>query len=668
MNLIDYDSWLSPYTLQIEARHIHYKRRLEEIDDKWDSLNKFASAHNYFGLHKHKDGWTFREWAPHAKAIFIVGDFSNWKPTSTYQLTAKQDGVWEIHLPNDALKHGKFYKLWLEWDQGAGMRIPAYARSVSQDEKTKLFSARIWETKPFNWTDNNFKPTQEPPLIYEAHIGMALEEKRVGTYVEFTKQILPRIKKAGYNTIQLMAIQEHPYYGSFGYHVSNFFAPTSRFGTPDELKILVNTAHEMGLTVIMDLVHSHAVKNEEEGISRFDGTYHQYFHSGARGDHPAWDSRCFNYAKEEVIRFLLSNCKYWLEEFHFDGFRFDGITSMLYLHHGLDKNFVSYDDYFTGQEDVDAITYLTLANQLIHEIKPNALSIAEEMSGYPGLTAKPEEWGVGFDYRLSMGVPDLWIKLIKEKSDENWNVAELFHELTQHRPEEKIIAYAESHDQALVGDKTIIFRLADKEMYHSMQKKDKSLIIDRAIALHKMIRLVTIGTGYGGYLNFMGNEFGHPEWIDFPREGNDWSYQHARRQWSLYDNKNLKFKWLGDFDKEMIKLVKKHQLLNIPEFYLKADNQKDQILAFERGPLLFVFNFNPTESFTCYGIPVYPGKFLLSLTTDDSKFGGFDRVDKSITYYSQSIPLQPMKHQLLLYIPARTGMVFERQKIKSVYE
>ena len=340
---------------------------------------------------------------------------------------------------------------------------------------------------------------------------------------------------------------------------------------------------------------------------------------------------------------------------------------MLYLHHGLDKNFVSYADYFTGEEDIDAITYLTLANQLIHEVKPNALSVAEEMSGYPGLTAKPEEWGVGFDYRLSMGVPDLWIKLIKEKHDENWNVAELFHELTQHRPEEKIIAYAESHDQALVGDKTIIFRLADKEMYHSMQKEDKSLIIDRAIALHKMIRLVTIGTGYGGYLNFMGNEFGHPEWIDFPREGNDWSYQHARRQWSLYDNEKLKFQWLGEFDKEMIKLVRKYNLLSIPEFYLKTDNQKDQILAFERGPLLFVFNFNPTESFTCYGIPVYPGKFLLSLSTDDSKFGGFDRVDKSITYYSQSIPLQPMKHQILLYIPARTGLVLERQKIKSVY-
>ena len=320
MNLIDYDNWLSPYTLQIESRHSIYKNRLEGINRKWGSINKFATAHDYFGLHKNKDGWIFREWAPNAKAIFIVGDFSNWKPTSAYQLTHRQEGVWEINLPNEALKHGEFYKLWMEWDQGAAMRLPAYARSVFQDEKTKLFSARVWESKPFKWTDEDFKPTQESPLIYEAHNGMALEEKQVGTYVEFTEQILPRSKKAGYNTIQLMAIQEHPYYGSFGYHVSNFFAPTSRFGTPDELKTLVNTSHKMGLTVIMDLVHSHAVKNEEEGISRFDGTYHQYFHAGARGDHPAWDSRCFNYAKEEVVRFLLSNCKYWLEEFHFDGF------------------------------------------------------------------------------------------------------------------------------------------------------------------------------------------------------------------------------------------------------------------------------------------------------------------------------------------------------------
>ena len=662
MNLIDYDNWLSPYTLQIESRHANYNNQLSEIEGKWESLDKFASAHNYFGLHKNKDGWTFREWAPNAKAIYIVGDFTHWEPASTHQLTKKEDGIWEINLPNDALKHGDFYKLWMEWEQGSGMRIPAYARSVFQDDKTKLFSARVWDSEPFIWTDTDFKPTQEAPLIYEAHIGMALEEERVGTYLEFTEQILPKIKKAGYNTIQLMAIQEHPYYASFGYHVSNFFAPTSRFGTPDELKHLVNTAHEMGITVIMDIVHSHAVKNEEEGLSRFDGTYHQYFHAGERGDHPAWDSRCFNYGKEEVVKFLLSNCKYWLEEFHFDGFRFDGVTSMLYLHHGLDKNFVSYEDYFTGQEDVDAITYLTLANQLIHEIKPNALSVAEEMSGYPGLTIKPEEWGLGFDYRLSMGVPDLWIKLIKEKSDENWNVAELYYELIQHRPEEKIIAYAESHDQALVGDKTIIFRLIDKEMYWFMSKFSPSMIVDRGVALHKMIRLVTASTINGGYLTFMGNEFGHPEWIDFPREGNDWSYKYARRQWSLEEDSTLKYHYMSDFDKEMIALI--NSVNDFPDTPIIKiwEKKSDNVLAYMRKDLLFIYNFNPTNSYTDYGMLVPEGEYKVVLNTDEKRFGGFGLTNDSIHHFSNFDELYKKEHKgwLRIYIPAHTAVVLKK--------
>lgn len=668
MNLIDYDNWLSPYSLQIESRYNYYKHRLNEIEKRWKSLDDISSAYKYFGLHKNSDNWVLREWAPNANNIFLVGNFSNWQPLDKFKFKSLDNGIWELEIPIDILSHDTLYKLWVEWDNGGAMRIPSFVNYVIQDENTHIFTAKVWDTEPFVWSDDDFKITDEAPIIYEAHIGMSSEGEKVSTYLEFAENILPRIKKLGYNTIQLMAIQEHPYYGSFGYHVSNFFAPSSRFGTPDDLKYLINKAHSLGIAVIMDIVHSHAVKNEAEGLSKFDGTYHQYFHEGERGNHPAWDSRCFNYGKDEVLRFLLSNCRYWLEEFHFDGYRFDGVTSMLYLHHGLDKNFVSYSDYFTGEEDLDAITYLTLANQVIHSVKPNAISVAEEMSGYPGLTAKPEEWGVGFDYRLSMGIPDLWIKLIKEKEDEDWSIPTLYYELVQKRPEEKVIVYSESHDQALVGDKTILFRLADKELYTAMRKIDNSLVIDRAIALHKMIRLVTISTGFGGYLNFMGNEFGHPEWIDFPREGNNWSYKYARRQWSLVDNNTLKYKWLGDFDKDMIELVKKHNLLNTPEIYLKSDNQDTKILSFYKGDLLFVFNFNPTQSYPCYGIQVDSGKYKLIFSSDDSKYGGFDRVDKKVSYYSEPNKYNSLQHQLLVYTPSRTALIFEKQKIKSVFD
>ena len=518
-----------------------------------------------------------------------------------------------------------------------------------QDESTKDFNAQVWQpTEQYIWQNDGFDGPKKPPLIYEAHIGMASEDEKVASYNEFTRDILPYIKQAGYNTVQLMGIQEHPYYGSFGYHVSNFFAASSRFGTPEDLKKLIDTAHGLGLAVIIDLVHSHAVKNETEGLSRFDGTLYQYFHDGGRGEHPAWDSRCFDYGKPEVAKFLLSNCRYWLDEYHIDGYRFDGVTSMLYTHHGLEKSFGHYDEYFNHVDD-DAISYLTLANQLIHDIKPSAITVAEEMSGMPGLAAPIASGGIGFDYRLSMGIPDLWIKIIKEKTDEQWDVSHLLHELSQHRAEEKTISYAESHDQALVGDKTLIFRLVDKDMYWHMAIGKTNLVVERGIALHKMIRLLTASTNSGGYLAFMGNEFGHPEWIDFPREGNSWSYKYARRQWHLVKDPLLTYQWLAKFDEQMLDIISR---LNGHIEYAKA-HTADQVLAFYRGGYVFAFNFNPEKSFTDYGVKVPNGNYGLVLSTDARQYGGQGRI-------SSKAPYTTNQHgQLLLYLPARTAAVYK---------
>ncbi len=668
LGLLKKDGWLAPFQPQIEALHERFTDKLEQISDSRGDLLKYAGNHHFFGLQRQGEGWIFREWAPNATAMFLVGDFSDWKPSRDFQLHSAENGIWELPVAGNKLKHGDLYKLYMEWNGGSGFRIPAYARRVVQDDQTLLFSAQVWQPlQPFKWTDQKFQTSIKHPLIYEAHVGMAQQEEKVGTYLEFAEKILPRIKKAGYNIIQLMAIQEHPYYGSFGYHVSNFFAPSSRFGTPEELRILVNKAHNMGLAVIMDIVHSHAVKNEEEGLSRFDGSTDQYFYPGGRGYHSAWDSRCFDYGKEEVLAFLLSNCRYWLEEFHFDGFRFDGVTSMIYNHHGLEKAFTSYHDYFDGQQDHNAIIYLKLANEVIHRINPGAVSVAEEMSGYPGTGLPPNQGGLGFDFRLSMGIPDFWIKLIKELPDEAWSVGTLFNELIQHRPEEKTISYAESHDQALVGDKTIIFRLADKEMYFSMSKSTPSLIIDRAIALHKIIRLITLTTANGGYLNFMGNEFGHPEWIDFPREGNGWSYKHARRQWHLTDSPDLKYEWLGAFDAQMIRTTKEQKLLRAYPVYLNLANEGDQVLAYNRGDFLIVLNFNPSQSFPDYGIPVAKGKYQIILNSDLPEFGGGNRVDSGRIYYTEPVGPSPDAHQLKLYLPNRTGFILKKIPTPKVY-
>ena len=587
------DPYLEPFEEAIEARH----KRIMDARDQFSvdgSLSEGLNNHLYYGLHRTDDGgWVFREWAPHANRIYLIGEFNNWKRTSAYALSPTGSGNWEIKLPEMFLHHGELYKLFIEWPGGGGERLPSYVRRVVQDPVTKVFSAQVWDPAvPYVWKNEGPGPRPHP-LIYECRIGMSSEEEKVATFEEFRVNVLPHVHALGYDTIQVMALQEHPYYGSFGYQVSNFYALSSRFGTPEEFKHLVDDAHGMGIAVVMDIVHSHSVDNEAEGLGLFDGRDDLYFYSGPQGHHPAWGSRCFDYGKNETKYFLLSNCKFWMQEYHLDGFRFDGVTSMLYWDHGLGKDFVGYDNYFNAGVDENAVTYLALAAMLVKEINPDAITIAEDMSGMAGLAAPFEAGGLGFDFRMAMGIADHWIKWIKEKTDEQWSMGEIWWELTNKRSDEKTISYAECHDQALVGDKTLIFRLIDKEMYTSMNMDSKNLVVDRGIALHKMIRLVTLATAGDGYLTFMGNEFGHPEWIDFPREGNGWSYKYARRQWSLCKPDYLRYKYLMNFDSDMIHLFREENLLDSKPELIVADEEK-KVLIFRSKNFIFAFDFNPS--------------------------------------------------------------------------
>lgn len=665
LKIVKNDPWLEPYNDAIQGKHDYVLSKIDELTGGKQSLSDFADGHLYFGLHRTPRQWVLREWAPNATAIYLIGDFNDWQENEKFKFEPiGSSGNWELKLPSSAMKHLDLYKLKIYWQGGCGERIPAWCRRVVQDEDTKIFSAQVWYPEsPYEFKKKNFRPKRNPLLIYECHIGMGQDAEKVGSYEEFRVNVLPRIVKDGYNCLQIMALQEHPYYGSFGYHVSSFFAASSRFGTPDDLKRLIDEAHQNGIAVIMDLVQSHAVKNEVEGLGNFAGDPCQFFYTGGRREHPAWDSLCFDYGKNEVIHFLLSNCKYWLTEYNLDGFRFDGVTSMLYYNHGLGEAYGNYADYFNGSQDDNAICYLTLANLLIHEVKPSAITIAEEVSGMPGLAAPFKDGGYGFDYRMAMNVPDYWIKTIKELRDEDWKPSSIFWELTNRRADEHNISYAESHDQALVGDKTLIFRLIDADMYWHFRKGDENGAVHRGIALHKMIRLVTASTINGGYLNFMGNEFGHPEWIDFPREGNGWSYKYARRQWNLVDNKDLCYHYLGDFDREMLKVLKSKkdfQKLPVQEIW---HNDGDQILAYSRGDLLFVFNFSPTRSYTDYGFMVPEGAYEVLLNTDAKEFGGNGFADDSVCHFTNFDQLlqKDGKGWLQLYIPARSAVVLKRK-------
>ena len=659
--ILELNPQLIPFSDNIDLRMNLYRNTKNRLLTAGQDLKDFANGHNFYGFHHVEGGWYYREWAPSADQLYLEGEFNNWNPTS-HPMKRLDGENWELYLPgDDTLWHGCKVKTVVDYHGSRTEHLPLYIRRVIQNKSNNTFDAEVVDDRrAFPWTDQDFVG-EDQLYIYEAHVGMAQEEGRIGTYREFATKVLPRIKKAGYNTVQLMAIMEHPYYGSFGYQVSNFFAASSWFGHPEDLKYLVNRAHKLGIRVLLDLVHSHAVKNTAEGINMFDGTVWQFFHDGEKGEHPAWGTKCFDYGKTGVLHFLLSNLKFWLEEYHFDGFRFDGVTSMLYHDHGLGTDFNSNDKYFSMNTNVDAISYLQLANELIRQVKPNAITIAEDMSGMPGMCLPIEDGGIGFDYRLAMGLPDMWIKATKTQ-DEFWDINKMWGDMCLRRPGENSVAYVESHDQALVGDKTMIFRLADANMYTDMEKTAHNPIIDRAIALHKMIRLFTLAGGGEAYLNFMGNEFGHPEWIDFPREGNGWSFHYCRRQWSLKDNGLLKYQWLNDFDYDMVHLCKRHKIFRQGMANLMLMKAPEQMLCFARCDLFFVFNFHSSNSLEHILIPVYPDtkELVVKFSSDDEKYGGFSQV-AHMTY-----PIKEFDgvRNAELYIPARTAIVLREVKEK----
>ena len=657
------DPLLKPYAADVALRMERNAAVRKQLLGDSAALSAFANGYLYYGFHRTQTGWVFREWAPGADAIHLIGDFNDWNRES-HPLRRLDGGVWEIELSGaDALKHGQHVKLQITRGSRSFDRIPAYIRYTVQDPLTHQLTGVIWAPeRPFQWTDGGYGRKKISPLmIYEAHIGMAQEREGIGTYREFADFNLERIKALGYNAVQLMAVMEHPYYASFGYQVSSFFAASHWYGEPDGLKALVDKAHSLGMYVLLDVVHSHACANVGEGLNLFDGTEDQYFLPGERGNHPAWGSKLFNYAKHEVIHFLLSNLKFWQEEYHFDGFRFDGVTSMIYQNHGLGENFTDYSQYFGLNTNVDALTYLQLANELIHEVNPFAVTIAEDMSGMPGMALPIRSGGIGFDYRLSMGIPDFWIRLLKDVPDRQWDMGRLWYELTTRRPQEKNVGYCESHDQALVGDKTLIFRMADAEMYTGMDKAYHSLAIDRAIALHKMIRFITLALGSEAYLNFMGNEFGHPEWIDFPREGNGWSHHYARRQWSLAENGYLKYEWLERFDREMLRFARKYRVMTKPAAANLWMDEKNKLLAFAKGDLIYLFNFSPDASPTDFFVPAHitgEGQYRAVFTTDRIEFGGQDRVSERYVYTAKPVPDKGVG--FTVYLPSRTAIVFRR--------
>ncbi|KAK0054708.1 1 4-alpha-glucan-branching enzyme [Biomphalaria pfeifferi] len=668
------DGYLRTYEHEIRRRYQCFYELLKKIEENEGSVEKFTRGYQVFGIHRQRDNSINAvEWAPGAAGMYLRGDFNNWQFEEKFAFKKGDFGRWHLTIPaNDdgscPIKHQTKLKLGVRLHNGEIVdRICPWAKMVARPATVPIFEQIYWDPPDHEtYKFRNVHPRPQKGLkIYECHVGIASWEGKVATYKQFTQNVIPRIVDLGYNAIQLMAIMEHAYYASFGYQVTSFFAASSRYGSPEELKELVDTAHDHGIVVLLDIVHSHASKNTVDGLNQFDGTNSCYFHDGPRGFHDLWDSRLFNYTEWEVLRFLLSNLRWWIEEYRFDGFRFDGVTSMLYHSHGMGHGFSGhYDEYFGLNTDTESLVYLMLSNHFLHSLYPEfMITVAEEVSGMPLLCRPLEEGGAGFDYRLAMAIPDVWIKVLKHTSDEDWNLDNIIHTLTNRRYAEKCIAYAESHDQALVGDKTIAFWLMDKEMYtHMSVYSGPNIIIDRGIALHKMIRLITIGLGGEAYLNFIGNEFGHPEWLDFPRIGNNESFHYCRRQFNLADDKVLKYQYLNNFDRAMIHLETKYKWLSHPQNYVSLKHQDDKVIVFERADtLVFIFNFHPHKSYTDYKVGVQvSGTYETVLDSDAEEFCGHKRLDHNVKYHTFPEPWCNRANHIFVYIPSRTAIVLAK--------
>ncbi|KAH8677509.1 family 13 glycoside hydrolase [Xylariales sp. PMI_506] len=674
--VVQLDPWLSPFQDALKRRYSKAQEWIKKINDTEGGIDKFSRGTEIFGLNVDKDNNViYREWAPNAIEAYLIGDFNNWNRES-HPMKKNDFGVWEITVPavngEAAIPHKSKLKISMAIPTGERIdRLPTWIKYVTQDlSVSPAYDARFWNPPVSEkYTFKNQRPKK--PLsarVYEAHVGISSPEQRVTTFKEFTQSMLPRIKNLGYNVIQLMAIMEHAYYASFGYQVNNFFAASSRYGTPEDLKELVDTAHGLGIVVLLDVVHSHASKNVLDGLNEFDGTDHLYFHEGAKGRHELWDSRLFNYGSHEVMRFLLSNLRFWMDEYHFDGFRFDGVTSMLYLHHGIGTGFSGgYHEYFGAEVDEEAVVYLMIANEMIHDLYPESITVAEDVSGMPALCLPLSLGGVGFDYRLAMAIPDMWIKILKEQSDEEWDMSKICWTLTNRRHGEKTIAYCESHDQALVGDKTLMMHLCDAELYTNMSiLSPLTPVIARGVALHKMIRLLTHGLGGEGYLNFEGNEFGHPEWLDFPREGNNNSFWYARRQMNLTEDQLLRYKDLNEFDRQMNLCEDKFGWLHSPQAYISLKNETDKVIVFERAGLVFVFNFHHETSYTDYRIGIeVPGTYRIVLDTDRKEVGGFGRIDEGTRFFTTPMEWNGRKNWTHIYLPSRVALIFALESAAS---
>ncbi|KAH9622869.1 hypothetical protein KSS87_007872 [Heliosperma pusillum] len=460
--------------------------------------------------------------------------FRNKEPPIAYWLETRKGRIAWMNKYTPCLPHGSKYRVYFNTPDGPLERVPAWATYVLPDEEGNQSCAVHWDPSPeftHKWKNNSPKAPKSL-RIYECHIGISGSDPKVSSFLEFSEKVLPYIKDLGYNAIQLFGVVEHKDYFTAGYRVTNFYAVSSRYGTPEDFKRLVDEAHGLGLLVFLDIVHSYSAADEMVGLSLFDGTNDCYFHTGKRGHHKYWGTRIFKYGDVDVLQFLLSNLTWWIEQYHIDGFQFHSIPSMIYTHNGFATFTGDLEEYCNQYVDRDALMYLILANDILHALHPNIITIAEDATLYPGLCEPSSQGGLGFDYYVNLAAPEMWLSLLENVPDNEWSMSKIVTTLMGNKAyTNKMLLYAENHNQSISGGRSLAEILLGAE-------------IDSNLSTSSLLRGSSLHKG-----------------VEFPTSNNNFSYELASRRWDLLSDQGV-HQELFHFDQDMMKLDKAGKVLS----------------------------------------------------------------------------------------------------------
>lgn len=595
--------------------------------------------------YKGKNGMYFAVWAPHAEQIGVVGDFNSWDPEANAMKPLADSGIWEAFVPGIAA--GELYKYAITTKSGKILfKADPYAFSAEYRPGTASVTTDLSD---FQWGDDAWidkrrsaDPMNAPMSIYEVHLGSWRRKNRPEkdgcyTYVEAARELADYVTDMGYTHVELMGIAEHPYDGSWGYQVTGYFAPTSRYGTPQEFMYFINYMHKKGIGVILDWVPAHFPR-DAHGLSEFDGEALYEYADPRKGEHPDWGTKVFDYSKYEVDNFLIANAIYWVEKYHVDGLRVDAVASMLYLDYGRD-NGSWIPNRYGSNENLEAIEFFKHLNSVMADRGNGAIVIAEESTAWPKVTGKPEDEGLGFTFKWNMGWMHDFLEYMKlDPYFRKYNHHKMTFGLTYFTSEKYILVL--SHDEVV-------------HLKCSMINKMPGLLEDKFANLKAGY---TFMLGHPGKkLLFMGQDFG---------QFHEWD-EKAALDWYLTDEPQNA--GLQSYVKDLLQLYRKYPALYELDYdwdgfqWINANDGDRSIFSFVRysrdhkRSLLFVINFTPVER-SDYRVGV-PKRGTYTLVLDNSH-GLYKRGDKAPAFRSVKKECDGQDYSIAYSLPAYGTAVF----------